>query len=58
MGPEASESWPPTSGNLGRWTTGHPNAEKEHYDGDLSSCLGFLHKDGSVGGKNQRRPET
>lgn len=23
MALEASESWPPTSGNLGRWTTGH-----------------------------------
>lgn len=38
--------------------TGHPNAEKEHHDGDISSCLGFLRKDGGVGGKNHRRPET
>lgn len=32
------------------------DAERGH-DGELSSCLGFLCRDGA-GGKDQRRPQT
>lgn len=41
MGPEASGSWPQTSGNLGRWTTEHPRAQRESHAREFSSCLGF-----------------